>query len=160
MTKFFIYGLIAGAISVALSSILYVNNPQSYVGSGTRLSMELAVFMVFMYLSARYTAKNATEFKQVLRAAFGTFLVANLIAHGVEYYMYNFYDLKLAEIQKDMWVNLYPQHDLSEYKKMVENIRQGSYHTISHTLRNYAKGAMGGFGLSCLVTYIVNKIDA
>jgi hypothetical protein len=27
-------------------------------------------------------------------------------------------------------------------------------------LRNYAKGAVGGFGLSCVVTYIVNKIDA
>jgi hypothetical protein len=83
-----------------------------------------------------------------------------LIAHGMEYYMYNHYDTKLVELQKDMWIKLYPQNDISDYKKMVENIQQGSYHTVRATLLNYAKGALGGFGLSGVVTYLVNKIDA
>jgi hypothetical protein len=160
MTSFLRYGLIAGSISVACSSLLYKIDPRMYVGSGTRLSIELAIFLVLMYVSARQSARNATEFKQVLRASFGVFLMGNLIAHGMEYYMYNHYDTKLVELQKDMWIKLYPQNDISDYKKMVENIQQGSYHTVRATLLNYAKGALGGFGLSGVVTYLVNKIDA
>jgi hypothetical protein len=160
MTKFFIYGLIAGAISIAISSFLYVTKPPMYVGSMTRTLLEIGVYLPFMYLSARQAARAATDFKDIMRAAFVTFLVANLLAHGMEYYMYNYYDLKLADYQKDMWVKIYVQKDITNYNETVANVREGSYHTIAHTARTYAKAAIAGFGFSALMTYIVNKLDA
>jgi hypothetical protein len=160
MTKYFIYGLIAGAIAIAISSFLYVTKPAMYVGSMTRTLLEIGVYLPLMYLSARQSARQATDFKDILRAAFVTFLVANLLAHGMEYYMYNYYDLKLADFQKDMWVKIYVQKDISNYKEAVDNVRSGSYHTVQHTLRTYAKAAIAGFGFSGLMTYIINKIDS
>ena len=159
MTKYFIYGLIAGAISIAISSFLYVTKPDMYVGSITRTLLEIGVYLPFMYMSARHAARAATDFKHILRAAFVTFLVANLLAHGMEYYMYNYYDLKLADFQKDMWVKIFVQKDITNYKQAVDNVREGSYHTIGQTVRTYAKAAIAGFGFSALMTYIVNKLD-
>jgi hypothetical protein len=160
MTKFFIYGLIAGAISIAISSFLYVTNPTLYVGSATRKLLEISSYLPFMYMSARHAARTATDFKAIMRAAFVTFLVANLLAHGMEYYMFNYYDLKLADLEKDMWVKIYKQKDITNYNETVANVRDGSYHTIAHTARTYAKAAIAGFGFSALMTYIVNKLDA
>jgi hypothetical protein len=160
MIKFFIYGLIAGAISISISSFLYVTKLPMYVGSMTRTLLEIGVYLPFMYLSARHAARTATDFKDIMRAAFVTFLIANLLAHGMEYYMYNYYDLKLADFQKDMWVKIYVQKDITNYNETVANIREGSYHTFAHTARTYAKAAIAGFGFSALMTYIVNKLDA
>jgi hypothetical protein len=160
VSKTILYGLLAGLISIALSSVIYVSNPKLYVGSFTRVGLELAAYLPFMFLAARYVAKTAMDFKQVLRAAFASFLLANLLAHGMEYCMYNFYDTKLADLQKEMWVSVQPKTDVSDYKKIVDNINQGDYHTIIATLRNFAKGALGGFILSFITTYLVNRIES
>ena len=109
-----------------------------------------------MYLAAKRAISE--DFKGVLRTAFSVFLIANALYYVFDFILFNYIDRSLTVFQADAAIAyLKPSTPLEEQIKMEENIRSADIHNVSSLLKNYVRGAIGGFGLSVLVSYLVKR---
>jgi hypothetical protein len=151
----FIYGILAGIAAVAYAFLMYS------MQKGQLFSMWYYVTSLVLYAFAMYfAAKQAVleDFKVVLRAAFAVFLIANIVYYCFDFALFNALDKSLATFQADAAIAyLKPNTPLEEQVRMEENIRSADIHTVSALIKQYVKAAIGGFGLSVFVAYLIKR---
>ena len=146
----------AGLAVVGYFLLFYFMDKTMMLGAYVQVGV-LLLYFGFMYLAAKHYAD--LEFKKLLKIAFGVFVLTNLFYYAFDYYLFNIMDKSLADIQKDMMLDYYKTgaKSVEESAVMSENINKGDFHNASTLIFGYARGAIGGFGLSILVAYLVKE---
>ena len=151
----FTHGLLAGVATIAYAFSIYTFQKAGFFSTWFYVT-SLVIYGFFMYLAAKKAISE--DFKVVLRTAFAVFLIANALYYAFDFILFNYMDKSLSAFQADAAIAyLKPSTPLEEQIKMEENIRSSDIHSISFLLRNYVKAAIGGFGLSVLVSYLVKR---
>lgn len=151
----FTHGLLAGIATVAYAFSVYTFQKAGFFSTWFYVS-SLVIYGFSMYLAAKKVISE--DFKGVLRTAFSVFLIANAIYYVFDFALFNYIDKALGVFQADAAIAyLKPNTPLEEQIKMEENIRSADIHNVSSLLKNYLRGAIGGFGLSVLVSYLVKR---
>jgi hypothetical protein len=151
----FIYGILAGVLAVAFSFLVYTVQKTSFF-SMTFYVSTLVIYALAMYLAAKKAVSE--DFKVVLRTAFAVFLIANIFYYVFDFALFNYVDKSLATMQADAAIAyLKPNTPLEEQVRMEENIRSADIHNVSSLVKQYVKGAIGGFGLAVFVSYLIKR---
>ncbi len=151
----FIHGIGTGIATIAYAFLIFTAQKQGFFSSWFYIT-SLFIYGLGMYLAAKQAISE--DFKSVLRTAFSVFLIANALYYAFDFALFNYIDKTLAAFQADAAIAyLKPNTPLEEQIKMEENIRSADIHNVSSLLKNYLRGAIGGFGLSILVTYLVKR---
>ena len=151
----FTHGLLAGVATIAYAFSVYTFQKAGFFTIWFYVT-SLVIYGFFMYLAAKKAISE--DFKAVLRTAFAVFLIANALYYAFDFILFNYIDKSFAILQADAAIadsKLYTP--LEEQIRTEENIRSGDIHSVSFLLRNYVKAAIGGFGLSVLVSYLVKR---
>ena len=151
----FTHGLLAGVATIAYAFSVYTFQKAGFFTIWFYVT-SLVIYGFFMYLAAKKAISE--DFKAVLRTAFAVFLIANALYYAFDFILFNYIDKSLAAFQADAAIAyLKPSTPLEEQIKMEENIRSSDIHNAPSLLKNYLRGAIGGFGLSVLVSYLVKR---
>jgi hypothetical protein len=170
-----IKGLLAGVAVVAYTFAVY-SFKKEYLFTGTFYFSSLLIYAVFMYWAASQTAKesfaqpvyavnpeqdevqdtqNEGDFRGTLRSAFGVFLIANALYYLFDYWLFNYFDPYMNQIQAEAAIEMFrASTPLEEMQKLSENIRNSNIHNVKSLLFQFGKGAIGGFGLSVVLTFL------
>ena len=150
-----IHGIGAGIATISYAFLVFTAQKQGFFSSWFYIT-SLFIYGFGMYLAAKQAILE--DFKGVLRTAFSVFLIANALYYAFDYALFNYIDKSLAAFQADAAIEyLKPNTPLEEQIKMEENIRSADIHNVSSLLKNYLRGAIGGFGLSVSVTYLIKR---
>ena len=153
------YGLIAGIGSILYMLIFYfwgkrMLNPAVFLSS--MLIYIGAMLMGGLELRSQNSGK--LSFKEGLRTCFVIFLLANL-CYYVFYYCIFQYDPELTEIQNQLYKEY--MSPAAEPGRTAEEILQAQHTEFEMTLGTiiftYAKGVIGGFVLSVMITYLIKR---
>jgi hypothetical protein len=169
-----IIGILAGLAVVAYTFALYSFQPNSLF-TGSFYFSSLLIYAVFMYWAAAKAAKtsfatpvltnnpadetekpeeNEGDFRGTLRAAFGVFLLANACYYAFDYWLYNSFDPLMQKMQAEAAIEMYrATTPIAEMDKLADNIRTATIHNVKSLLTQFGKGAIGGFGLSVILTF-------
>ena len=151
----FTYGLLAGVATIAYAFSIYTFQKAGFFTIWFSAT-SLVIYGFFMYLAAKKAISE--DFKIVLRTAFAVFLIANALYYAFDFILFNYIDKSLAAFQADAAIAyLKSSTPLEEQIQMEENIRSADIHNAPSLLKNYLRGAIGGFGLSVLVSYLVKR---
>jgi hypothetical protein len=151
----FIYGFLAGILTIAFSFLIYSIQKEWFFSPSFYVST-LVIYGVMMYLAAKKAVLD--DFKVVLRTAFAVFLIANVLYYCFDFTLFNYVDKSLATMQAEAAIAyLKPNTPLEEQIRMEENIRSADIHNVSSLVKQYLKSAIGGFGLAVLVSYLIKR---
>jgi Protein of unknown function (DUF4199) len=150
------YGIMAGLAVVGYFLLFYAINKATMLGATVQLSSYLVYFGVMFLAAKKY---SNSDFKDVLKVAFGVFVIANLFYYVFDFYLFNYKDKTLIDLQKDLMLDYFEgaAKSVEEATLRTQSIQSGDYHSFYSLIFAYAKGAIGGFGLSILVAYLVKK---
>ena len=150
------YGMIAGAGTLCWFLLFYA------LGRELMLSPWVYYASFVFYLWAMYSAMRSSlrggvqAFKEVLRAGFAVYLLANLVYY-LFYYFINHWDPALAETQKEMmreWLpRITPKDKLRQALKALE---ESDF--VVHprdAFFSYMRSAIGGFVLAVGLAWLV-----
>jgi hypothetical protein len=153
------YGIMAGVAVVGYFLLFYTINKTLMLGPYVQLPSYL-VYFGFMFLASK--SHFNLDFKQILKIAFGVFVVANLIYYAFDFYLFNLIDKSLGDIQKDLMLDYYKAgaKTVQEASALTQSIENGDFHDIKTLSFGYARGAIGGFGMAILVAYLVKRFNA
>jgi hypothetical protein len=148
----------AGITLIGYFLLFYYTDKNALLGQSVQLSSYL-IYAFFMFLAAK--SVGHLDFKTVLRTAFGVFIVTNLFYYVFDFVLFNMVDKSLADLQKTMMIDYYTPNikTVQETKEITDNILNGNFHTISSLAFGFAKGAIGGFLLAVLISFLVKKIN-
>ena len=148
----------AGITLIGYFLLFYYTDKNTMLGQSVQLSSYL-VYALFMFLAAKSVGQE--DFKTVLRTAFGVFVVTNLFYYIFDFVLFNTMDKSLADMQKTMMIDYYTANikTVQETKEMRDNILNGNFHTISSLAFGFAKGAIGGFLLAVIISFLVKKME-
>ncbi len=154
-------GLLAGVFVVLFFALFYVIDKTTMLGMVVYWS-SLIIYIGFMAkacLEERGSHGDLLTFKDALRTAFVTFLLANLFFHIFNYILFKFIDPGLIETQMEMAKKVYAQFlDEAQSKKMIKEMAKNRFEmSITNVIFEYAKGAIGGFILSLIVAGLVKR---
>ncbi len=153
--KILLNGIIAGIAVVGYVLLFYYMDKASALGASVRFS-SLLIYVLFMYLAIKNV--DSTDFKVLLRGAFGVFLIANACYYVYDFVLFNYIDPSLIDIEKDMAIELYrPNTPINELYDMEQGIRNAVAHNFSSNLLQFARWSIIGFGLALLVSYLVKR---
>lgn len=149
-------GIIAGVVAIGYVLLFYYIRKEWIFTAGYTFS-SLLIYLFFMYQAAKDLGKE--DFRIVLRIAFGVFVLANTLYYAFDYVLFNQIDPSLAILQKNVMINYYSSgaKSVQEQNQMYESIQNADFHNIKGIAFNFAKGAIGGFGLSILITYLIKR---
>ena len=149
-------GIIAGVATIGYVLLFYYTGKERLF-TATFTFSSILIYVYFMYSAANNVAKE--EFKTVLRAAFAVFILANLIYYTFDFMLFNVIDKSLAEVQKDVMIQYYAERakEVEEQNLIRQGIQDGQFHSIKGTFFSFAKGAIGGFGLAVLITFLIKR---
>ena len=153
----FKYGIIAGLSVIAYTWLLYYITKQTLF-TPTYYVSSLIFYVVCMYLAANKV--KTADFKGVLKTAFAVFLIANCMYYIFDFILYNYIDTSLATGQADAaiaYMRSNPNPDFGEQIKIEDNIRNNDIHNISTLSYLLIRSAIGGFGLSVVITYLIKR---
>jgi hypothetical protein len=151
----FIHGITAGIATVAYAFLIFSAQKQGFFSMWFYVST-LVIYGLGMYLASKQAISE--DFKVVLRTAFSVFLIANALYYAFDFALFNYIDKSLATFQADAAIAyLKPNTPLEEQIRMEENIRSADIHNVPSLVKNYLRGAIGGFVLSVLVSYLVKR---
>lgn len=151
------YGIIAGVSVVAYFLLFYFIDTtilfSPFVNWGS-----LVIYLTFMIMACtreRVSHEGSLPFKQALRTAFGTFVVANIIYYIFNYLLFKF-DPTLLITQKEAIIHTMQWASKTfNFELPSETIQQlrGEIRpvTIGNTLFVFAQSLIGGFILSFIV---------
>jgi Protein of unknown function (DUF4199) len=150
------YGTMAGITLIGYFLLFYCYDKSAVLGKTVQLSSYL-IYAFFMFLAAKSVVN--LDFKPVLRTAFGVFIVTNLFYYTYDYVLFNVVDKSLAEVQKTMMLDYFTANTktIQETKDMTDSINNGNFHDFNGLSFAFAKGAIGGFILAVIVSYLVKK---
>jgi Protein of unknown function (DUF4199) len=152
------YGIMAGLAVVGYFLLFYSINKTMMLGPSAQLPSYL-IYLGFMFWAAKQYSH--LDFKDILKVAFGVFVLTNLCYYVFDYYLFNVMDKALGDIQKDLMLDYFEgaAKSVEEASLRTQNIQNGDYHSLKSLIFAYAKGAIGGFGMAILVSYLVKKIN-
>ena len=129
----------------------------------------LGVYLFFMIRPARQQAQQSEQpltWRQLIRTPFTVFLIANLI-FWIFYFLIFTFDASLRELSQEQQMQALERISqmmdggLSEQQMQQsrEQIREaGGGFSLSDLFFSYAKGALGGFGLSALIALWAQRL--
>jgi Protein of unknown function (DUF4199) len=152
------YGIMAGLAVVGYFLLFYSINKATMLGPSVQLPSYL-VYFGFMFWAAKPYGNS--DFKGILKVAFGVFVIANLFYYAFDFYLFNYMDKSLIDLQKDLMLDYFEgaAKSVEEASLRTQNIQSGDYHSPQSLIFAYAKGTIGGFGMAILVAYLVKKIN-
>ena len=155
------YGALAGVFVVLYFVLFYLIDKTTMLGM-TAYWSSLIIYLGFMSkacLDERASHGGLLTFKDALRTAFVTFLIANLFFHVFNYILFKYVDPGLIETQMEMAKKIYLQFmDEAQAKKMIKEMSKNRFEmSLANVIFEYAKGAIGGFILSLLVAVLIRR---
>lgn len=161
------YGIVAGVLVVLYFFILYLLRPTLMLAPWAQWT-SLVLYVVFMWYALRQQSPTTHEptFQQRLQQAFLVFIIANIIYYIFYYVLYNYIEPNMSELhrQRDLIAlkAMHTRHLLNDedYAQMEQSIRTSDYAVALRTvLFGVARGAIGGFLLAFLLTFVVKKLE-
>ncbi len=151
-------GIIAGVAAIGYALLFYYTRKE-WLFTGSYTFSSLIIYLFFMHQAAKKVAKE--DFNVVLKAAFGVFVLANAIYYAFDYALFNIIDPSLVDIQKEEMIQYYSSASKSveEQNTLIQGIQDAQYHQFKGISFSFAKGAIGGFGLAILITYLLKRND-
>jgi Protein of unknown function (DUF4199) len=152
------YGIMAGLAVVGYFLLFYYINKTTMLGPLVQLPKYL-VYFGFMFWAAKPYYNS--DFKDILKVAFGVFVITSLIYYAFDFYLFNYMDKSLVDIQKDLMLDYFSEgaKSVEESSKRTQIIQEGDFHSLQSLFSEFARGTIGGFGMSILVAYLVKKIN-
>jgi hypothetical protein len=151
----FKYGILAGVATVAYAFLIYSFQKAGFF-SMWFYTTSLVIYALAMYAAAKQASSE--DFKGVLKTAFAVFLIANAVYYAFDFALFNYIDKSLASMQAEAAIAyMKPNTPLEEQIRMEENIRSSDIHNPVSLFKTYLRGAIGGFGLSVLVSYLIKR---
>jgi hypothetical protein len=147
----------AGVTLIGYLLLFYFYDKNIMLGVPVRWSA-LLVYAGYMFLGAQKVVRE--DFQVVLRTAFGIFIVTNVFYYLFDYALFNHFDTALINIDKKIMEDYFVPNakTIEEARNLTDAIRDTNYHGFSELTKSFAKGAIGGFGLSILISYLVKKV--
>lgn len=145
----------AGIAVIGYYLLFYFFNKESVLGIGVYFS-SLLIYAFFMYNAAKNFAEQ--EFKVLMRVAFAVFLIANLFYYIFDWSLFKNIDPTLAERQKELAIELFQKNTpIEQQPDMLKNIENADIHTPQYLAYLFARGAIGGFGLALLISFLIKR---
>lgn len=151
-------GLIAGGLSVLWLLLWYFIRP-SYMTSMWVLGATWIFYIGAMSYTGMKTVQENDTFQIVLRTIFVTFLVTNLLYYAFDLVMVRWIDPTIADFRQLETIRFYENMgDADNVKEMLKQVKEADFKpTIGTTIFNYFRGAIGGFVIAFLLTFIVRR---
>lgn len=149
-------GIMAGVVAIGYVLLFYYINKE-WLFTGTFVFSSLLFYLFFMYQAAKTVAKE--DFKIVLRAAFGVFILANVIYYAFDYVLFNMIDKSLIDVQKESMIQYYASgaKSVEDQNQLSQSIEDAQFHDFKGIAFNFAKGAIGGFGLAIVISFLIKR---
>jgi Protein of unknown function (DUF4199) len=155
-----IFGIIAGIVSIMLEYIIYKLNANWLFTFGFTIGLKILIGIV-IFLAIKKTIQPNEAFKQIIKVGFLVFLIGNGLLYLFEYNLYNHIDPNLAKIEKNAWLEYTSQgKNPSEISTMRDTMKDVNFHELKTTLFNMLRGALAGFVLSGVLTFLYIKIES
>lgn len=159
------YGLMAGGISILISLIVYLIDPNSYLKFGGVVSaLPMLYFIVAAALAVKQQNKGFISFGDAFKNSWVTYLIYSLLATIFLYILFNFIDPQLIETMKETSIELLEklrstlgdESTDEAIKKIEESTQQGvGSLAFSFLISLIFPGAF----LSLIIALIVKKED-
>ena len=149
-------GIIAGVAAIGYVLLFYYTK-KDLIFSATYTFSSLVIYLIFMYQAVKTLGKE--DFRTVLRTAFSVFILANVVYYAFDYVLFNYIDKSLGNLQKDVMIGYYSAgaKSVQEQNQLQESIQNADFHNFKGISFNFAKGAIGGFGLAILISYLIKR---
>jgi len=107
-----LYGLMAGLLSMAFISVLYLNNPENLLLGYEKFSWLLILLAMFFGVLRERDSKQDKfiVLADALRTAFRIFVIAYIIKFVVIYVLFNFIDPSLLDKARETAVKIFVEH--------------------------------------------------
>ncbi len=146
--KSVLFGVYAGVATILLYVAFYAVNPELMINWGLWLNLgSLLFYSIAMYLAVWKAGE--TEFRLSLREAFTVFIIANALYSLFYYYLFKYFDPKLVDLQYEALRN----SNFGDGKIKPEDVVV----TANSVFFNYSFSLIGGFLLSVIVVWVVNR---
>ena len=142
------YGIYAGLATIACYLIFYAISPELMIQWGQWINVSTLAFYIMAMYIAIWKA-NHTDFRLSLREGFTVFIVANALYSLFYYVMFKYFDPKLVDLQFEM------MQSRGWTKGVIK--REDVMITSGGVFFNYAFSLIGGFILSAIVVWVVNR---
>lgn len=161
------WGIIAGFGTVLLLICFYLINKallfDTFVYYGS-----LSVTIFCMWIVGNKLIPNAEiNFPVLLRNIFLVFVISEVIYYCWYFYMVNYFDKSLLELQKQQMLSAYQGlkskatdiKEVQQWTQMIQELEKNGLSEvgISSILLQMGRGIIGGFVLSYLLTYFIQK---
>ncbi len=156
-----IAGLLSGLFTIALFIIAYAIDPRLMLHPG--LYWGSLIIYLFGMLGACLLGKRRGEgvlgFRNAVRTAFVTFLLANCLYLAFYFIMFNVVDPGLPEIQKELFREFYEvKFKGKALKDQLTQLDAENFQLDASTIIfGFGRGAIGGFILSLLLALAVRQ---
>ncbi|MFM9947072.1 MAG: DUF4199 domain-containing protein [Saprospiraceae bacterium] len=142
------YGIYAGLATIACYLIFYAISPEMMIKWGLWINLSTLAFYIFAMYIAIWNAGHS-DFRLSLREGFTVFIVANALYSLFYYVMFKYFDPKLVDLQFEM------MQSRGWTKGVIK--REDVMITPGGVFFNYAFSLIGGFILSAIVVWVVNR---
>lgn len=151
-------GLLAGGLVILWLLIWYFIKPQ-YMTSMWVLGATWLFYIGAMSYTGMNTIKQVDTFQIVLRTIFVTFLVTNALYYAFDLVMARWIDPSIADFRKSETIRFYEgMGDAADVKEMLKQVRMADFKpTIGTSIFNYFRGAIGGFVIAFLMTFVIRR---
>ena len=107
-----LYGLMAGLLSMAFISVLYLNNPDNLLLGYEKFSWLLILLAMFFGVWRERGLKQDQfiALAEALRTAFRIFVIAYIIKFVVIYTLFNIIDTSLLDKARDTAIKIFVEH--------------------------------------------------
>jgi hypothetical protein len=155
----FKHGLLAGLLSVLTLFCCYLYEPRLAMHPVIMQSVLIwYILSMIMAMRSQLANQEKTERMVLLRTAFATFLVANLVFYGA-YALATKLEPSLLEYLRtwyeEMTLPSVAPEDLPTARKELAEADFGGFKAVAF---NYARGSIGGFVLAFILSYFVYRL--
>jgi hypothetical protein len=153
-----LYGLMAGLLSMAFVSVLYLNNPDNLLLGYEKFSWLLILLAMFFGVWRERGLKQDQfiALAEALRTAFRIFVIAYIIKFVVIYTLFNFIDTSLLDKARETAIKIFVEHKNPDLPEEI----------FEQQLTAYSKGYFGpriidiGVMLELILGFVLSLIVA
>jgi len=158
------YGIGAGVLTIVYMLIFYsIDNALLFSPwvSWSSLAIYIAA-MLKATLSARAESEGLYSFRQGLRPSFGVYVVASITYFIFNYFLYNFINPDLPEIQREIMIqqaaDIAEKLGRPELQDQMTDIKTEDLRvSIQNSALGFMWSLMGGFVLSTIIAFATKR---
>ena len=147
-----LWGGIAGIGTVAYLFVLYAIEPTLYIQPVILYSTWLIFILCMAIPLILRQSQNELDFKEALRMAFETYIIANAIYYTFDFAMLSYWAPELVSMLEDEFRAAAESGILESMQKEAKNIDFSP--SISHYLLTFAQSLIVGFLVSAVLALI------